>query len=134
MIYVPAAETAFFQGAPLLEELTARLIGPPAVAVESAREYVRVANRKGSDLILYLLNRSTGSRANTDAEAPLTSSFAGPEEVTVHLNTVFLGDISAAELISPRGPVRFSREAGSVRLGLAASSSVTAIRLVLAER
>lgn len=134
VIYVPAAETAFFHGAPLLEELTARLIGPPAVAVESSREYVRVANRKGSDLILYLLNRSTGSRANTDPEAPLTSSFAGPEEVTVRLNTVLLGNISAAKLISPRGPVRFSREAGSVRLGLAASSSVTAIRIVLAER
>ena len=98
--------------------------------MESAREYARVANRKGSDLILYLLNRSTGSRANTDAEAPLSSSFAGPEEVTIRLNTAVLGDISAAQLIPPTGPVKFSREAGSVRLRLPASPSVTTIRLV----
>ena len=80
MIYVPGAETAFFRGGPMLDELTARLIGGPAVKLESSREYARVANRKGSDVILYLLNRSTGSRANTDVEAPLTSSFRGPKK------------------------------------------------------
>jgi alpha-L-fucosidase len=130
VIYVPGAETAFFRGGPMLDELTARLIGGPAVKLESSREYARVANRKGSDVILYLLNRSTGSRANTDVEAPLTSSFPGPEEVTLRISAAGLGDISSAELISPKGPVQFSREAGSVRLRLPASPSVTTIRLI----
>jgi len=129
VIYVAPAESAFFRGGPLLDELAARLIGAPAVTVESSREYVRVANRKGSDLILYLLNRSTGSRANTDVEAPLTSSFSGPEEVTIRVNTGVVGNIAGAELISPAGPVKFSREAGSVQVRLPASSSVTTIRL-----
>jgi alpha-L-fucosidase len=130
VIYVPAAETAFFRGGPILDELTARLIGAPAVKIEAAREYVRVANRKGSDVILYLLNRSTGSRANTDAEAPLTSDFPGTEEVTLRLDTSVLGEISSAELVSPSGAVRLSRESGAIRLRLPASSAVTTVRLV----
>jgi hypothetical protein len=87
VIYVSAAENAFSNSSSMLEELAGRLIGPSPVAVLSSREYVMVASRKGNDLLIYLLNRSTGSRANTDTELTKSSAFAGPEEVTLQIDT-----------------------------------------------
>jgi hypothetical protein len=129
VIYVSAAENAFSNGSAMLEELAGRLIGPPPVAVLSSREYVMVANRKGNDLLIYLLNRSTGSRANTDTELPKSLAFEGPEEVTLQIDTSVIGEIFGAELLSPRAPVRLSRRGRMMLITFPASPSVTTLRL-----
>jgi hypothetical protein len=129
VIYVSAAESVFGEGSAMLEELAARLIGPPPIAVESSREYALAANRKGSDLLVYLLNRSTGSRANTDTEQPKGSAFEGPEEITLQIDTGVFGEILGAELISPKAPVRMSRRGRIVQVTLPASPAVTTLRL-----
>jgi hypothetical protein len=129
VIYVSAAETAFGSAGAMLEELTGRLIGPPSVAVQSSRAYLLVANRKGHDLLIYLLNRSTGSRANTDVDLPQSSPFEGLEEITLQIDTSTVGEILGAELLSPRAPVRLSRRGRIVQITFPASSSVTTLRL-----
>jgi hypothetical protein len=128
-IYVSASETALGEGSAMPAELAGRLIGPPPIVVESTREYAMAANRKGNDLLVYLLNRSTGSRANTDMEQPKGSAFEGPEEITLQIDTSVTGDILGAELISPQAPVRLSRRGRIVRISLPASPSVTTLRL-----
>jgi hypothetical protein len=129
VIYASATETAFSQGGSLLEELARRLIGPPPVSLQSKRQYALVANRKGNDMLIYLLNRSTGSRANTDREQPKGMAFEGPEEIRLLLDTQVLGEIRGADLISPRAPVRVSRQGRIVRVSLPASPSVTTLHL-----
>jgi hypothetical protein len=129
VIYVSAAETVFGEGSAMLEELAERLIGPPPLVVRSSRKYALAANRKGNDLLIYLLNRSTGSRANTDPEQPKGSAFEGPEEITLQIDTGVLGEILGAELISPKAPVRMSRRGRIVHVALRASSAVTTLRL-----
>ena len=129
VIYVSAAENVFGEGSAMLEELAARLIGPPPIAVESSREYALAASRKGSDVLVYLLNRSTGSRANTDTEQPKGSAFEGPEEITLQIDTGVFGEIIGAELILPRAPVRMSRRGRILQVTLPASPSVTTLRL-----
>ena len=129
VIYVSAAETVFGKGSAMLEELAGRLIGPPPLVVRSSREYVLAANRKGNDLLIYLLNRSTGSRANTDTELAKGSAFAGPEEVRLQIDTGVLGEIGGAELVSPKAPIRLSRLGRIVQVTLPASPSVTTLRL-----
>ena len=133
VIYTSAAEDSIGKGAALLAELAGRLIGPPPIRVESTREYALVANRKGSALIVYLLNRSTGSRANTDTEPSKGSAFAGPEEITLRIDTSVWGEIRAADLISPRAPVRLSRQGRTVQLTFPASPSVTTLRVIREE-
>jgi hypothetical protein len=129
VIYVSAAETALGEGSAMPAELAGRLIGPSPIVVESTREYAMAANRKGSDLLVYLLNRSTGSRATTDVEQPKGSAWEGPEEITLQIDTSVIGDILGAELISPQAPVRLSRRGRIVRISLPASPSVTTLRL-----
>jgi hypothetical protein len=128
-IYVSAAESDLGNDGAMLKELAGRLIGPPPIAVRSVRTYVLVANRKDHDLLIYLLNRSTGSRANTDPELPLSSPFAGPEEVTVQVDISVVGEILGAELLSPPTPVRLSRQGRIVQITFPASTSVTTLRL-----
>jgi hypothetical protein len=129
VIYVSAGESVFGGGSAMLEELAGRLIGPPPVAVQSSREYAMAANRKGHDLLIYLLNRCTGSRANTDTELAKGSAFAGPEEVKLQIDTGVLGEIGGAELVSPKAPIRLSRRGRVVQITLPASPSVTTLRL-----
>jgi hypothetical protein len=129
VIYVSAAEDAVGKGSALLTELAARLIGPPPIAVESTREYAMAANQKGNDLLVYLLNRSTGSRANTDTEQPKGSAFAGPEEITLRIDRSVAGEILGADLISPHAPVRLSRQGCIVQISFPASPSVTTLKL-----
>ena len=129
VIYVSASETALGEGSAMLTELAGRLIGPPPIVVESTREYAMAANRKGNDLLVYLLNRSTGSRANTDIEQSKGSAFEGPEEITLQIDASVIGDILGAELISPQAPVRLSRRGRIMRISLPASPSVTTLRL-----
>lgn len=129
VIYASAAEDAFVRSPALLAELAGRLIGPPAVTVESTRGYALAARQKGSDLLIYLLNRSTGSRANTDTEPAKGSMFAGPEEVTVRVDTNVTGEILGADLISPHGAVRLGRQGRIVQISFPASPSVTTLRL-----
>jgi hypothetical protein len=129
VIYVSAAESAFGKASAMLAQLAGRLIGPPPIAVESTREYAMAANHQGNDLLVYLLNRSTGSRANTDTEQPKGSAFEGPEEVTLKIDTGAIGEILGAELISPRASVRLSRQGRIVQISLPASPSVTTLKL-----
>jgi hypothetical protein len=128
-IYVSASENALVDAPALLTELAGRLIGPPPIVLESTREYAMAANRKGHDLMIYLLNRSTGSRANTDIEQARSSAFAGPEEITLQIDTSVVGEILGAELIPPQAPVRMSRRGRIVQISLPASPSVTTLRL-----
>ena len=129
VIYVSAAEDALGRDNALLTEMAGRLIGPPPIEVESIREYALAANRKGDDVLVYLLNRSTGSRANTDTEPAKSSPFAGPEEINLRVDTGVLGEIRSAELVSPKAPVRVSRERRIVQISLPASPSVTTLLL-----
>jgi hypothetical protein len=129
VIYASAAETVFGEGSAMLEELIGRLIGPPSVVIQSSREYVMVVNRKGNDLVIYLLNRSTGSRANTDTDRPRGSPCTAPEEIKLLLDTTVLGDIHGAELIWPKAPVGMSHRGRIIQLELPASPSVTTLRL-----
>jgi hypothetical protein len=128
-IYVSGSEAALGEASAMTRELAGRLIGPPPITVESTREYALAANRKGSDLLVYLLNRSTGSRANTDSEQPKSSEFAGPEEVTLRIDTSVIGEILGAELVSPQAPVRLTRQGRIVQISLPAVPSVTTLRL-----
>jgi hypothetical protein len=128
-IYASAVESTFSSGSAMLEELAGRLIGPPAVSLQSSREYAIVANRKGYDLLIYLLNRSTRSRANADPTLPKGSAFEGPEEVTLQIDTSVVGEILGAELLSPQARVRLSRRGRTVQIAFPASPSVTTLRL-----
>ena len=134
-IYISAAETAISKAADMLEELTARLIGPPAIRVKGQRDYSLIVNRKGDDLLVYLMNNTTGSRTNlrgSTASAVRPSALVTtPEEVEVTIDTAALGDISNAELIPSRNGVGVSRRPGTARMYLRASPSVTSLRLTM---
>jgi hypothetical protein len=129
VIYVSAAETVFGKGSAMLEELAGRLIGPPPLVVQSSRTYILAANRKGNDLLVYLLNRSTGSRANTDMGQLQSSAFTGSEEVRLRIDSGIIGNIRDAELVSPKAPVQISHLGRIVQVTLPASPSVTTLRL-----
>lgn len=130
VIYASATETAFSQGGSLLVELAGRLIGPPPVSIQSSREYAMVANRRGNDWLIYLLNRATGSRANTGMEQTKAMAFEGPEKISLLLDTQVLGELRGAEMVSPRAPVRMSRQGRIVEVSLPASPSVTTLHLI----
>lgn len=128
-LYVSAAEIPTSESS-LLKELTARLIGAPVVEVQSTRNYSFVMNRKGSDLLLYAMNRGTGSRAYRESGmAPDTTSAVGPEQVRLTLNTAAMGDIRRVDLLPGGSAVKMSRRAGSIEILVDASPSVTALRL-----
>ena len=128
-IYISAGELPVSEST-LLKEMTERLIGSPSVAIEAVRKYSFVMNRKDGDLLLYLFNRSTGSRAVVESGmAPDPALAPGPEVVRLRLNTAAIGAVSGVELLPEREPARISRKAGMVELTLNASPSVTALRL-----
>lgn len=129
-IYVSSDETALAESSYLLEELAGRLVGAPPVAVKGNREYALVMNRTGRDLMLYLLNRNTGSRSNHDPGPNARVGAAlGLEQVKVTIDTTVLGRIAKAEIVPSRQVIEVSQRAGSVQMVVAASPSVTTIRL-----
>jgi hypothetical protein len=128
-IYVSAGEIPAAEG--LLQELAGRLIGPPPVQVQGNRTYACVMNRKEGDLLLFIMNRSTGSRAFTESGmAPDLELLIGPDQVHLRLDTAALGDVGRIELLPEATPVRMSRRSGSVQVQLSASPSVTVLRIV----
>ena len=133
VIYISGEELAFGQTPEVLGELTRRLIGAPAISVVGNRQYSLALNRKGGDLILYLINNTTGSRTNlggaSAAEVRPTELTTTKEEVRLTLNTGVLGAITKVSLIPSNQEVRFSRQAGSITMYLDASPSVTTLSL-----
>lgn len=132
-IYSSGSEIAFGQSGPMLNELIARLIGQPVVSVDAGRDYVVLMNRKNDDLVLYLINRTTGSRSAANPgmsvqAAQESGPVTTPEHIAVNLDTSVLGKISGAKLI-PSGKLSLSRRAGSIRLSLDASPDVTTVHL-----
>ena len=128
-IYISAGELPAAEGA-LLKEMAERLIGFPSVELEAVRKYSFVMNRKNGDLLLYLFNRSTGSRAVVESGmAPDPALAPGPEVVRLKLRTTSIGPVGAVELLPEGTPLRMSRKAGVVEVTLNASPSVTALRL-----
>jgi hypothetical protein len=128
-LYVSAAEIPT-SASGLLKELTARLIGAPVVQVQSTRNYSFVMNRKGNDLLLYAMNRDTGSRAYGESGmAPDTTLTVGPEPIRLTLDTAAIGDIRRVDLLPGGSAVKMSRRAGSIEILVDASPSVTALRL-----
>jgi len=126
-VYVAADEVAVADSG-LVQELAARLIGAPVVSVRGARTYQMVMNRKGDDLMLYLFNRSTGSRAYMESGmAPDPAAVSSPEPVELTLNAAALGT-GAVETV-PGGAVKVSARHGQVVATVSASPSVTTLRL-----
>ena len=131
-IYVSAEETAFGEGSALLNELTARLIGAPTFEVHGTRHYALLVNRKGDDLLCYLLNRDTAPAGYTQGrrtKVSETPQLETPEPVCLTIHTASLGDFASAELIPSGQAVRISRRKGSIELDFEASPSVTTVHL-----
>ena len=130
-IYVSAQENAFGPGSPLLAELAGRLIGPAPVSIQASRWYYLVMNRQRDDLILCLLNRSTGSRGTFDPHgvAAARIPIEGPELVTVTVLEGLLGKIRSAELLDSKDQVNLSRQLGTAKIVFEASPSATLLRL-----
>jgi hypothetical protein len=134
-IYVSAEESAVSESAALFDGLIRRLIGPPAVSVRGKRNYALVMNRDEEGFLLYLMNRTTGSRAARDwnaASSPHTALETEP--VTVMIDTAALGDIDRVDLLPAGKPLKLRREAGGLSLSLQASPAVTSLHLIKDKR
>lgn len=134
-IYTSAEESQFGEGSPLLTELAARLIGPPPVEVKGKRRYSLLMNRRGNDLLLFLLDRSTRSRTSAHfwsavSGEPSLPPVSTPEWVSIVANTEVLGRIRGAELIDSSQRVALSQRLDSVELHFQASPSVSSVRLI----
>jgi hypothetical protein len=131
VVYVTADQVSAMQSKALLEELAGRLIGAPLVKVQGNRQYALLMNRRGDDLLLYLFNRSTGSRAYTESgQVPESLDLLPPEPVQVSIDTHVLRDVAGVEVLPGGKPAKVSARDGEVRAWLDASGSVTALRLV----
>jgi hypothetical protein len=131
-IYVSVEETAFGEGSALLNELTARLIGAPTFEVHGTRHYALLVNRKGDDLLCYLLNRDTAPAGYTQGrliKLSETPQLETPEPVRLTLHTAQLGNFASAELIPSGQAVWMSQHKGSIELDFQAVPSVTTVRL-----
>jgi hypothetical protein len=129
-IYVTADEASCAQSRALLEELAGRLIGAPVIKVRGARQYAMLMNRRDDGLILYLFNRSTGSRAYVESGmVPGKTTGLAPEPVEIGIDTGVLGDIGRVELLPDGHAVRISARRGESRAWFDAAGSVTALRL-----
>ena len=131
VIYVSAEELAFGEGSALLSELAARLIGAPAFEVHGSRHYALLVNRKGDDLLCYLLNRDTAPAPYTQGrplKQPGLPQLETPEPVRLTVRTDQPGEFGSVELI-PSGQVWMSRQRGSIELNFDATPSVTTVRL-----
>jgi hypothetical protein len=131
-IYVSAEETAFGEGSALLNELTARLIGAPTFEVHGARHYALLVNRKGDDLLCYLLNRDTAPAGYTQGrrtKVSETPQLETPEPVRLTIHTASPRDFASAELIPSGQAVGISRQKSSIELDFDAAPAVTTVRL-----
>lgn len=130
-LYLSADEISCVQNPALLLELTGRLIGAPPVSIHAARQYSLLMNRHGDDLIVYLFNRSTGSRAYVESGLiPERTGPLPPEPVQIAIDTRVLGDVARVEMLPGGTAVRFSLRNGEVQAFTEAAGSVTALRLV----
>lgn len=126
-VYVAADEAAASTSG-LVAELAARLIGEPVVSARGSRTYQMVMNRKGDDLLLYLFNRSTGSRAYSESGmAPDPAAVSTPEPVELTLNAGALAT-NAVESV-PGGALPASTRRGQLVVTVNANASVTTLRL-----
>ena len=130
VLYLSADEISCAQSPAFVEELTGRLIGAPVVKVKGARQYALLMNRRGNDLLLYLFNRSTGSRAYTEsAMVPQSLDPIPPEPVELVVDTRVLQGVNTVELLSEGRTARASVRAGETRASIDAAGSVTTVRL-----
>jgi len=130
VLYVTADEISCSQSKAFIAELAGRLIGEPVVKVKSSRQYDLLMNRRGSDLVLYLFNRSTGSRAYVEsAMVPQSLDPIPPEPVEIDVDTRVLQGIDAIELLPEGRAARVSVQQGETRAWIDAAGSVTTLRL-----
>ena len=130
VLYVTADEISCSQSKAFIEELAGRLIGEPIVKVKSSRQYDLLMNRRGSDLVLYLFNRSTGSRAYAEsAMVPQSLDPIPPEQVEIDVDTRVLQGIDMIEPLSEGRAARVSVQEGETRAWIDAAGSVTTLRL-----
>jgi hypothetical protein len=130
VLYVTADEISCSQSKAFIEELAGRLIGAPVVKVKSSRQYDFLMNRRGSDLILYLFNRSTGSRAYVESGmVPQSLDPIPPEPVEIDVDTRVLQGIDAIQPLSEGRAARVSVQEGETRVWIDAAGSVTTLRL-----
>jgi len=130
VLYVTADEISCSQSIALIEELAGRLIGAPVVKVTGSRRYVLLMNRRGSDLLLYLFNRSTGSRAYTESGmVPQSLEPIPAEPVEVVVDTRILQGINTIELLPAGRAAQVSVREGETRASFEAAGSVTTLRL-----
>jgi hypothetical protein len=131
VLYVTADEISCAQSKALMEELAGRLIGAPVVKVQGNRQYALLMNRRGDDLLLYLFNRSTGSRAYVESNmVPQDLEPLPPEPVQVSVDTHVLRDVGGIELLPSGKAARLSVREGEIRAWIDATGSVTAMRLM----
>ena len=130
VLYVSSDEISSMEPSALLLELTGRLIGPPPVVVQGTRHYSLLMNRKGSDLLLYLFNRSTGSRAYVESGLiPQPAAALPAEPVQLSIDTGVLGNIRNIEVLPEGRRVPLSLGRGQAKISFDAAGSVTALRL-----
>jgi hypothetical protein len=131
VLYVTADELSCLQSKALIEELAGRLIGAPVVKVKGSRQYTLLMNRRGNDLLLYLFNRSTGSRAYVEsAMVPENLEPLPSEPVQISVDTRVLRDVTGIEVLPAGQTARLSVRDGELRAWVDATGSVTALRLV----
>jgi hypothetical protein len=130
VLYVTADEISCSQSKAFIEELAGRLIGAPVVKVKSSRQYDLLMNRRGSDLVLYLFNRSTGSRAYVESGmVPQSLDPIAPEPVEIDVDTRVLQGIDRIEPLSEGRAARVSVQEGETKAWIDAAGSVTTLRL-----
>ncbi|MCC7154861.1 MAG: alpha-L-fucosidase [Bryobacterales bacterium] len=130
VLYVTADQVSCLQSKALLEELAGRLIGSPVVKVHSSRQYALLMNRRGDDLILYLFNRSTGSRAYVESGlTPQSMDLLPTEPVQISIDTRVLNGAGAIEVLPDGKAAKFSARDGELLAWVDAAGSVTSLRL-----
>ena len=65
------------------------------LGIDHIHLHSRDGSNAGTNLPVYLRNRSTGSRANTDTEQPKSSAFERLEEIALQIDTSVVGEFRA---------------------------------------
>lgn len=114
-LYVSAEERVVVQTPAFLRELAARLIGPPPIAIRSARAYAHITRRVGQDVLLSLLCR--------DPAGP------GPEPLEILLNTALLGAIADIAMVPSGDPIPLHHDPPGLRFTIRDATGVAVVRL-----